>query len=164
MTWVIRDWAELKCGDHWLAPSSEVMVIWLTLLPVIVTVPAKVNIVPWANFKVPPVVVSVKLLKVVAPDIVLMPVLLNVTVPLLWVNVPLLVQLPAMLKLDEDGAEKVSPLRIVRLPVRLIGVLLAKALTSALPPPFRLKFLLTVKVLVPKRYSGLPEAGEKSKL
>ncbi len=112
-----------------------------------------------------PAAVEVKLLKIVdVPEMVEVAVGLKVTVPLLWVNVPLLVKFFTMLKLELVGAEKVSLLPMVRLPLMLTGVLLALALINPLPAPLLVKLLLTVKVLVAKRYSGLPDAGEKSKL
>ena len=89
-------------------------------VPVMVMVPAKVMTgapVVWCwNCKVLVAVVQVKLLKVVAPVIVEVAVVSKVTVPLEWVNVPELVQLPAIVKALDAWAVKVVLAEMVKLP------------------------------------------------
>ena len=68
------------------------------------------------NCKVLSCVVQVKLLKVVAPVMIEVAVVSKVTVPEEWVNVPELVQLPAMVKELEAWAMKVVLAEIAKLP------------------------------------------------
>ena len=68
----------------------------------------------------------------------------NVTVPLLCVNVPpLLVKLPAKVKLALSEAKKVSPLPKVKLPLKSAFLSVVLKSTIAAPLPLMLKLLLT---------------------
>ena len=112
--------ALLKCPSQalvgWL---SEVIVMWFPTAPVIVTVPAKVyfGVVPpasLANFNVLPAVVSVTLLNVVDddPPMVVIPELLNTTVLVPWVNVPLFVNAEPVTVMVEALAVR-APLEVM---------------------------------------------------
>ena len=98
-------------------------------------VPAKVCVKPAGSVKEAAVAtVLVKLLNVFVPVIVwLVP--FKTTVPLLCVNVPALLQFPATLKLP-DGAVKVAPLLMVKLPptVKVAGAVVV-------PEPAMIKLL-----------------------
>ena len=93
---------------HWVPVEEERRMISLPLAPVKVSVPETVWVVPAVKVRLSPAVVSVKLLKVVEPDMAWAEPF-KVTVPELGVNVPPeLDQLPDTLKLPEAlGAVKV---------------------------------------------------------
>ena len=83
---------------------------------------------------------------------------LNVTLPPLWVNVPLLVKLPEMVSAEDVAAKKAEVLPMVILPLTLIGVLLAKAFTVAGPETEKLLLAVTAPVAPPPPLAALKVA------
>jgi hypothetical protein len=104
------------------------------------------------NWRVFVGVVQVKLLKVVAPVIVEVPVVSKMTVPEEWVKVPELDQLPAMVKLLEAWAIKVVLADIVKLLFisSIEELVAAVTVTEVLVPLPRVRFPPIVNVPAPK--------------
>ena len=106
--------------------------------------------------------VEVKLLKVVAPEMVLVEAVLKITVPELWVKVPLLVKLVPIVRLPEVETS-VALAAMVTLPVTVMAGLLAEAVDPALVPSPIVRSPPTVCVPEPKTMAEELE-GFKSRL
>jgi hypothetical protein len=146
--------------------SSEVIVMCDPPVPVTVRVPAKVNMgVVWPapafwNCKVLPATVSLKLLNVVAPDIVEVPLAVKATVPELWVNVPLLVKLPPILmvfevevKVPELTVKLPLTVKLLELPAVAVPVVLRLLNVNVVP---ELVMVQPLQVMVPELEVNVP--------
>src|SRR5258706_12917068 len=107
--------------SHWLHGVSELRLIGLPDSPVKFRAVAKVGLLAALKRIGLPAAVDVKVPKVVfeLPLISLVPLPPIITVPLLWVKVPLLVRLPEIVSVP-DGATKV-PAETVTLPVAVMS-------------------------------------------